>query len=319
MSDSDPNTPPGWERQLLQKLAEASLVEQRRARRWGVFFKLLTFIYLFVLVFLLNPEWDWKQLGEIKTDKHTALIEVNGIISADSKASADHVITGLRDAFEDKKTAGIIIRINSPGGSPVQAGYINTEIKRLRKKHPEIPLYAVVTDLCASGGYYIAAAADKIYVDKASLIGSIGVLMNGFGFVETMNKIGVERRLFTAGEHKGMLDPFSPQNPEDVAHIKTMLAQIHQQFIDIVKEGRGERLVKDNPGLFSGLIWTGEEAIKLGLADDLGSSSQVAREVIKAEDIVDFTAKEKYLDRLAERLGAGAASVLATQLQPSLR
>jgi len=300
--------PEGWERELLKELATASLKEQRKARRWGIFFKLLGFAYLTLLLALWLP--DRLPDATLKPgSKHTAVIEVEGVIASDGEASADNIIGSLRKAFEDDGTKGVILRINSPGGSPVQAGYINDEINRLKKKYTDIPVYAVVTDLCASGGYYIAVAADKIYVDKASVVGSIGVLMNGFGFVGSMEKLGVERRLLTAGENKAVFDPFSPVKPKDVVHMKKILARIHRQFIDAVKAGRGERL-KESEELFSGLFWTGEESIELGLADSLGSSSFVAREVIGAEDIVDFTASEDLLERFAKRLGAGAASTL---------
>jgi len=297
-----------WERELVQKLVFSSLNEQRRARRWGIFFKLLTFAYLILLVVLWMPDDLGLKSVKVAGD-HTAVVEVKGVIADGSEASADVVITGLREAFKDEHTKGVILRINSPGGSPVQAGYINDEIKRLRKKYPDIPLYAVVTDMCASGGYYIAAAADEIYVDKASIVGSIGVLMNGFGFVGAMEKLGIERRLLTAGEHKGLLDPFSEVKDEERRHVQAMLNNIHQQFIDVVKEGRGSRLKKDDK-IFSGLFWTGEESIALGLADGIGSSSYVARELIGAEDLVDFTPKEDLFERFAKQLGAGVASAL---------
>jgi len=299
----------GWERELLRELATASFKEQRKARRWGIFFKLLGFTYITVLLALWLPD-KLPNANLNPGSKHTAVIEVKGVIASDSEASADKIIGSLRKAFEDSGTEGVILRINSPGGSPVQAGYINDEINRLKKKYPDTPVYAVVTDLCASGGYFIAVAADKIYVDKASVVGSIGVLMNGFGFVGSMEKLGVERRLLTAGENKAVLDPFSPLKPNDVAHVKEMLDGIHKQFIDRVKAGRGERL-QESEELFSGLFWTGEESIELGLADHLGSSSYVAREVIGAEEIVDFTASEDLLERFAKRLGAGAASSMA--------
>ncbi len=302
-------SPNNWERELVQKLVFSSLKEQRRSRRWGIFFKFLTFLYLIILLVIMIPS-DWTSDGLSMGTEHTALVEVKGVIADDAEASADRVITGLRAAYKDKKTKGVILRINSPGGSPVQAGYINDEIQRLQEKYPKIPLYAVVTDICASGGYYIAAAADKVFVDKASLVGSIGVLMSNFGFVEGMKKLGVERRLMTAGEHKAILDPFSPASQSDRAHIQAMLDKIHQQFISVVKEGRGERLNGDE-ALFSGLFWTGEEAVKLGLADELGSSSYVAREIIKAEDIVEFTSKEDLAERFAKRFGAGVASTFA--------
>ncbi len=240
---------------------------------------------------------------------HTALVEIKGVIADDSEAGADNVISGLRSAFEDEETKGIILRINSPGGSAVQSGYIYDEIGRLKEKYEDIPVYAVVTDMCASGGYYVAVAADKIYVDKASIVGSIGVLMGGFGFEKGMEKLGIERRLLTAGEHKAILDPFSPLKEDERLHIEGLLDQVHQQFIAAVKEGRGDRL-KVNEKIFSGLFWSGEESIKLGLADELGSSSYVAREVIKAETIVDFTPAEDLVERFAKRIGAGAASFL---------
>lgn len=294
---------------MLEKVALAAIEEQRRARRWGIFFKLLAFLYLFLLLFLV--------LGWIgKTDmaipgKHSALVELRGIIAADERASADIVVSGLRRAFKDKNTAGVILRINSPGGSPVQAAYINNEIKRLRKAHPHIPLYAVVEDVCASGGYYAAVAADKIFVNRASIVGSIGVLIDGFGFSEALNKLGIERRLLAAGENKGFLDPFSPMDPEQRAHAMKMLEEIHRQFIEVVREGRGERL-KETPELFSGLVWTGARSIELGLADDFASAAEVAREVIKAEEIVDFTPQEGLTERLARRFGAAAGAALMT-------
>lgn len=307
MSESQNASEPGssgeptpWERETLNKVLFAALKEQRSTRRWGVFFKLLFFGYLVSLLLLYLPE-DLTG-GSMSLSKHTALVEVEGVIADDSNASADHVITGLRAAFKDKNTQGVILRINSPGGSPVQAGYINDEIIRLREKYPDVPLYAVITDICASGGYYVAAAADKIYADKASIVGSIGVLMDGFGFVGTMEKLGVERRLLTAGEHKGLLDPFSPAKQDDVAHVQGMLKEIHQQFIATVRKGRGDRL-KESGELYSGLMWTGEQSLEMGLVDALGSSSYVARDVIGAETIVDFTPRGNYLDRLAERIG----------------
>ncbi len=308
-NQNNPGTRPSenWEREAILKLANASLNEQKKARRWGIFFKLLMFFYLFGIIWLYSPK-NWKPVSGIGK-AHTALVELKGVIASDSEASADAVIASLRRAFEDEQSKGVILRINSPGGSPVQAGYINDEIKRLRKKFPQKPLYAVITDICASGGYYVAAAADKIYADKASLVGSIGVLMNGFGFVEAMKKVGVERRLITAGEHKGFLDPFTPIKPVEMEHVKNMLKEIHQQFINTVKEGRGSRL-KQNDDIFSGLIWTGEKAIDLGLVDALGSSSYVAREVIGAEDIVDYTNREPYFEKLAKKLGAGATAQL---------
>ncbi|MDH5536132.1 MAG: S49 family peptidase [Betaproteobacteria bacterium] len=295
-----------WERKTLEKVALAAIQEQRRRRHWGIFFKLLTFVYLFALLFI-GMGWIGKK--DLAPGKHTALVELSGVIAASGSASADAVMTGLQDAFKDKRTQGVILRINSPGGSPVQAGHINDEIRRLRAKHPNIPIYAVVEDICASGGYYVAVATDKIYVDKASIIGSIGVLMDGFGFTGTMEKLGVERRLLAAGENKGFLDPFSPVNESHKAHAEKMLDDIHRQFIDVVRQGRGTRL-KDGPGLFSGLMWTGQGSVDLGLTDALGSIDYVAREVIKAEDIVDFTPKENIAERVARRFGAAMAETL---------
>lgn len=299
-----------WEKAFVEELALSSLQEQRRARRWGIFFKFAFLAYLTLLLFLYLPADIFSSAG---TESHTALIDLTGVISADSDASADTIVTGLRAAFEDSNTAGVIVRINSPGGSPVQAGYINDEMLRLRAEYPDIPLYAVITDICASGGYYVAAAADQVFADKSSIVGSIGVIMNGFGFVDAMQKLGIERRLLAAGDHKGLLDPFSPLKSEEVSHIKQILDEIHQQFIDAVREGRGERLSSD-PNLFSGLIWTGEESLALGLVDALGSSSYVAREVIGVEDIVDFTPRRDYFQRLVERFGAAAGRGAASYL-----
>jgi protease-4 len=275
------------------------LKEQRRARRWGIFFKFLLVLYLVGILLLYSPSMKLEQGAE---DSHTALVELKGVIAPDKEGSADNVISGLRAAFESENAKGVILRINSPGGSPVQAGYINDEIRRLRKKHPDMPLYAVVSDVCASGGYYTAVAADKIYADKASIVGSIGVRMDGFGFVEAMDKLGIERRLLTAGEHKGFLDPFQPVKERDVEHVQELLHDIHTQFINVVKAGRGDKL-KDDPAIFSGFIWTGEQAVDLGLVDELGSSSYVAREVIGAETIVDYTREEDLLEKFSKRLG----------------
>ena len=305
---SDSNNSGNWERQVLEKLALSAVQEQRRTRHWSIFFKILGFGYLFILLFLAL---GWVGKGEVPLPgKHTALVELQGVI-APNEASADKIVSGLQAAFKDKDTKGVILRINSPGGSPVQAGYINDEIKRLRAKHPTIPLYAVVEDICASGGYYVAVAADKIYVDKASLVGSIGVLMDGFGFTTGMEKLGIERRLLTAGENKGFLDPFSPINPIQQEFAQKMLGEIHQQFIQVVRQGRGKRL-KETPDTFSGLIWTGQKSIEIGLADALGSTDYVAREVIKAENIVDFTPQEGFAERFAKRFGA----VMAKSLNP---
>jgi len=294
---------PNWERTVLEKLALSAVQEQRRSRHWSILFKTLGFLYLFIVLFLAA---GWFGSDSVSLPKaHTALVDLQGVIAAD-QASADSVISSLQGAFEDKKTKGVILRINSPGGSPVQAGQIYDEIKRLRAKHPNTPLYAVVDDICASGGYYVAVGADKIFVDKASIVGSIGVLMDGFGFTETMQKLGVERRLLTAGENKGFLDPFSPVDPEQQVFARQMLEEIHGQFISVVREGRGKRL-KETPETFSGLVWSGEKSIELGLADALGSVDSVARDVIKAEDIVDYTRQDSLLERLSGRLGAAMA------------
>ena len=298
--------PQNWERQTLEKLAFSALQEQRRSRNWGIFFKTLTLLYLFALLFLAL---NWIGPGSGAIGSHTALIDINGEIGVGAEVNADNTRSSLRAAFEDKHTKGIILRINSPGGSPVQAGIINDEIHRLRKENPKIPVYAVVEDMCASGGYYIAVAADKIYVDKASIVGSIGVLMDGFGFTETMKKLGVERRLMTAGENKGFLDPFSPVNPVHKAHAQGVLNEIHQQFIKVVRDGRGKRL-KETPEMFSGLFWSGEKSIELGLADAIGNSDSVARDVIKEENIVDFTTHEGFADRFAKRFGASMAHAM---------
>ncbi|MCF6234917.1 MAG: S49 family peptidase [Gammaproteobacteria bacterium] len=299
-----------WERNLISRVALASLQEQRRARRWGIFFKSLMFIYLAIVLMIFALSGKFGGGGGISPGQHTALIEVRGVIADNAEASADNLITSLRSAFENENTAGIILRINSPGGSPVQAGYISDEIYRLRELYPDIPVYAVITDMCASGGYYIAAAADKIYADKASIVGSIGVLMDSFGFTGAMEKLGVERRLLTAGDNKGFMDPFSPARPEDKRHIEGLLNNIHQQFIDTVKKGRGDRLQEGNEELFSGLVWTGEKSIELGLVDGLGSSSYVARELIGVERIEDFTRHPDYFEQLAERIGVSIAEVL---------
>lgn len=297
-----------WERKTLEKLAFAALEEQRRARRWGIFFKALTFLYLFVALAIFV---DWDELAGAATERrHTALVDIQGVIEAKGDANADDVVAALNAAFDNPHSAGVVLRINSPGGSPVQAGIIYDEIRRLRKKHPDKPLYAVVEDICASGGYYVAAAADKIFVDKASIVGSIGVLMNGFGFTGAMDKLGIERRLLTAGENKGFLDPFSPQNEKHKAHAQGMLEEIHRQFIAVVREGRGKRL-KETPEMFSGLMWTGAKSIELGLADDFGSVDSVAREVLKAEPVRDYTIKPNFAEKFARRLSTDAAAAVA--------
>jgi protease-4 len=296
-----------WHRDVVNRLAFAALNEQRRARRWNVFFKALLALYLLALLFLYMPS-DWSSISKAG-GKHTAMVDLSGVIASKAEGSADTVIEGLRNAFDDANTAGVILRANSPGGSPVQSGYIYQEIKRLRKLHPDTPLYAVVTDVCASGCYYAVSAADKIYVDKASIVGSIGVRMDSFGFVGSMEKLGVERRLYTAGENKGFLDPFTPSKESDVEHVKNLLENIHEQFQTAVMEGRGERL-KAQSDLFSGLVWTGEESVPMGLTDAIGSPGYVAREVIGEEDVVDFTEKPDLLERLSDRIGVAMAKGL---------
>lgn len=305
-----PDGNPQWERQLLERIAFSTLKEQKLKRRWGIFFKLAVLVYLVVvLVFVV----DWGASEKLVESKHTALINVRGTIDATGEASAEKINGALQSAFEDKGTAGIIMRINSPGGSPVQSGIVYDEIRRLRAKHPEIPLYVVVEDLCASGGYYVAAAADKIFVDKASIVGSIGVLMDGFGFTGVMDKLGVERRLLTAGENKGFLDPFSPQDERQKQHAQVLLAEIHAQFIDVVRQGRGQRL-KETPEMFSGLMWTGAQSVAIGLADDFGTVDSVARDLIKVETILDYSVKENIAERFAKRLGAEMGQSLAFRM-----
>jgi protease-4 len=302
MSDDTQNTQ-GWERKVLEKIALDGLKEQRARRRWGVFFKLLGFAYVGVLI------WGIFDLGggdAIDGERHTALIQMNGVIQAKGETDADTVVGALQAAFDDKNTAGIILRINSPGGSPVQSGIIYDEIRRLRGKHPEVQLHVVVDDVCASGGYYVAAAADNIYVDKASIVGSIGVLMDGFGFTEAMQKVGVERRLLTAGENKGFLDPFSPMDAQQKGYAQEMLTEIHGQFIDAVRKGRGKRL-KETPEMFSGLMWSGAKSVQLGLADGFGTVESVARDIVKVENIRDYTVKQNFAERIAKRFGADMA------------
>ncbi|WP_020165074.1 S49 family peptidase [Methyloversatilis discipulorum] len=304
---SEPDTPSDkrpestWERKLIERLALESVTEQRRRRRWSIFFRMIGFAYLGVLTFALI---DWSSLfSQAEHRKHTALVELSGVIAPNGEASAERIVSSLQSAFDDKNTQGVILKINSPGGSPVQSGIINDEIGRLRALYPDTPLYAVVEDICASGGYYVAVAADRIYVDKASIVGSIGVLMDGFGFTGLMDKVGVERRLLTAGENKGFLDPFSPQDERHKDHARQLLGDVHQQFIEVVRKGRGERL-KESPDMFSGLMWSGSRSIELGLADDLGSVEYVARDVVKAADIVDFTQRQNIAERFAKQLGA---------------
>jgi len=290
-----------WERGVIERLATEGLREQVRARRWGIFFKLLSFAFLFATLLLAIGAFS--EGAHSCLDKCTAVVEMRGELDSDSPASAENIMSGLQAAFKNKNTQGVVLRINSPGGSPVQAGEINDEIRRLRAKYPATPIYAVVEEVCASGAYYVAVAADQIYVNKASLIGSIGVIIDGFGFVGAMDKLGIERRALAAGENKTFLDPFSPLSPQQRDYAQKMIAEIHQQFIAAVKAGRGARL-KESPELFSGLVWNGARGVDLGLADALGSVDYVAREVIKAEDVVDFTVKENLTERLARKFGA---------------
>ena len=306
-------SPPGsraWARDLLERFAFESLAERRRARRWNLALRLawLAF-FVTVAVLVADPRWLHPEVS----GRHSAIIEVSGVISDEGDASADRIVAALQAAFEDSDTAGVIVRINSPGGTPVQAGYINDEIVRLRAMHPDTPLYAVIADVAVSGGYYVAAAADAIYASRSSMVGSIGVLMDGFGFVDAMDKLGVERRLITAGEHKGFLDPFSPATEDEVAHLRSMLGEVHDEFVKAVRRGRGSRLA-DDADIFSGLIWTGARSKDLGLVDGFGNSSYVAREVIGAEDIVDFTVRPSHLDTIADQIGAGVARTLVAVL-----
>jgi protease-4 len=298
---------------MLEKLAFAAINEQRTARRWGNFFKLLMFAYL-VGIFAMMAYPRFKQGMSVSDKPHAAIINVQGVIAENEDANADSIIEGMRDAAKDENTKGIILKINSPGGSPVQSAYVYDEIRRLKQKYPKLPIYAVVSDICASGGYYIASASDKIFVNEASIIGSIGVIMNGFGFVEVIKKVGVERRLLTAGAHKAMLDPFSPEKADENAHMQTLLNTVHQQFIAAVKAGRGKRLVESSD-MFSGLVWTGAEGVKLGLADGFGTVDSVAREMMGTEELVDFTPQEKLFDKLAGKLGASFGHAIANAAQ----
>lgn len=315
MAEQEQTHSPGatepWERQALTNLAKAALDEQRRSRRWGIFFKSLGFAYLFVVLALLFG--GQSQRGASAGREHTALVDVQGMIADFAESNADNIVSALRRAFEAENSKGVLLRINSPGGSPVQAAYVYDEIRRLKEAYPDKPVYAVVTDMCASGGYYIAAAADGIYANRSSVVGSVGVIMNGFGFTGTMDKLGVDRRLYTAGEHKGFLDPFSPEQESEVAHIQKLLDDIHKHFVTAVKEGRGDRL-KEHPDLFSGLVWTGEQSVELGLVDGLGSPAYVAREVIGAEEIINYTPKPEVLERIAQRIGASFSGAIRESL-----
>jgi protease IV len=303
-----------WEHRVIEQLATEGLKEARRKRRWGIFFRALGFLYVGVLILMFwRAGSDGVAVhGDGKT--HTALVQMDGEIGPSSEVKAEDVIQALRAAFAAKDTKAVVLRINSPGGSPVQAGMINDEIRRLRAKYPAKPIYAVVEDICASGGYYVAVATDKIFVDKASIVGSIGVRMDGFGFTGTMEKLGVERRSITAGENKAFLDPFLPQNPKQLEFAKSMLAEIHQQFINVVRQGRGSRL-KETPEMYSGLFWTGSKSIEMGLADGLGTVDSVARDVVKAEDVRDYTKHENVAERLAKRFGTSVSASLVEGLE----
>jgi len=308
----------GWEREVLEKVALAAITEQTRARRWGVFFKSLTFLYLAILIGVaLYPSMK-KEIGVDGKD-HTAVVDIVGVIAEDKEVNAENVIKSLRAAVKDKNTKGIILHSNSPGGSPVQSAYIYDEIRSIKKLNPKLPIYAVVGDMCASGCYYIASATDKIFVSPASLVGSIGVIMDGFGFVDTMKMVGVEHRLITSGAHKAMLSPFAPSKADETAYMQTLLNQVHQQFIAAVKQGRGDRL-KETPDTFSGLVWTGEEGVKLGIADAFGNDSSVAKDQIGADRLVDFTESEKFIDKIVGKMGASFGHALSSVLQtPTLR
>lgn len=308
MNDQPSSDQESTDRSILEDLARENLKERRRARRWGIFFKTFFALYLVFVAAVIFVDVVPKPAGE-----HTALVDLEGTIARNSDVDADAVARGLRSAFEARDSKAVILRINSPGGSPVQAGLINTEMHRLRDKYPDKPLYVVITDMCASGGYYAAVAADRIYADQASIVGSIGVLMNSFGLVDAIEKLGVERRLYTAGEHKAFLDPFTPVKPAERRHVDELLDQVHQQFIDTVRADRGDRLSPD-PEIFSGLFWTGQEALRLGLVDEFGSAGSVARDVVGAENIVDYTPKEDLLGRVTKQLGVSIANTLKSNL-----
>lgn len=300
---------PKWEREVVEKALLSTVQEQRRSRRWGIFFKLI------ILGYILGMTIYWFQ-GKPKQvlKDHVALIDLMGTIGQGQEVEADHVATSLRHAFTEQKVKAVILRINSPGGTPVQSAYIHDEIKRLRGLHPEKKVYAVVVDICASGAYYVAVGADEIYANPSSIVGSIGVLLPGFGFVDAMHKIGVEQRGISAGKNKMFMDPFSPVNPEQVQFAQGLLDDVHKHFINAVKDGRGTKLKGKEDELFSGLFWTGDKALELGLIDGLGSAGYVAREVIKIEEIIDYTASHSFFDRLASRMGASMSKQLSSEL-----
>lgn len=313
-SSANPTGETGWERAVIEKVALAAIEEQAKARRWGIIFKSATLLYLIAVLAIVALPGLKKDIGGDDGKDHTAVIDVIGIIAEDKAANADSIIKSLRKAVKDEHTKGVILHANSPGGSPVQSHYVYEEIRKIKKEYPKTPIYAVVGDICASGCYYIASASDKIFVSQASLVGSIGVIMDGFGFVDTMEKFGIERRVLTAGAHKAMLDPFSPRKDDETQFMQRLLEQVHQQFINAVKDGRGDRL-KDSPDLFSGLVWTGEEGIKLGIADAYGSDDSVAKDIIGAKKRVDFTEQESVLDRVAGKLGASFGRAIGSAIE----
>ena len=324
MENQSPSSRPGNEREwkLIEKLLGQAQDEHRKSRRWGIFFKILTFVYLFVLLFVMLPGKTGKSMTV--TEEHVGFVNVSGVIAPDQDASADMIVSGLTRAFEAENAKAIVLKINSPGGSPVQSNQVYDAIKRLRAEYPEKKVNAAITDLGASGAYYIASAADEIYADPSSIVGSIGVIMAGFGFQEAAEKLGVERRVLTAGENKAVMDPFSPISPEDRKHMQVMLDEIHQQFITAVKNGRGDRLKADtHPEIFSGLFWTGEKAMELGLVDGLKSPGNVARDVVGLEEMVNYTVSrspfEEFVRRFGVSIGEGVANKLGLSAAPEIR
>lgn len=308
MLDKDQG-PSMWERDILERTLQSTVVEHRRSRRWGIFWKTLFFGYVIFLTIM------WFQGSKAKPvlKEHVALIDMIGTIGQGQEIEADNVATSLRKAFEEPKVKAVILRINSPGGTPVQSAYIYDEIRRLRKKDSSKKVYAVITDICASGAYYAAAGADKIYANESSIVGSIGVLLPGFGFVDTMKKVGIEQRTIASGKNKTFLDPFSPQNPEQVQFALGLLNEVHQQFINAVKDGRGDRL-KENSEIFTGLFWTGKDALKLGLIDGFGSAGYVAREVVGVKDVIDYTTSRNFFDKLTSKMGSSISKSLVAEL-----
>ena len=314
--DDIPSVERSWERRTLESLAFATLQEQKTARRWRVGLRLA---WLLLMAVIAWQAFSYNSPSTSPSMPHTAMVSIKGEIGSEGDGSAENVMAAMRSALEDSGSQALVLLINSPGGSPVQAGLINDEIRRLKALHKK-PIYVVVEESCASAAYYIAAAADKIFVDKASIVGSIGVLMDGFGFTGLMDKLGVERRLMTAGANKGFLDPFSPQTEAQRKHAQAMLDQIHSQFIQVVRQGRGDRL-KETPEMFSGLFWSGQQAVDMGLADAMGSLDSVARDVVKAPDVIDYSRHENVAERLAKRFGAavGEGAVHALRMGSALR